>query len=138
VSKAEKTSVSAIERRRSRRRPVLRTFSIFAVVPRKGVHRLFVHDVSDMGIGFDFDTEGEEHSQSPVVQGDTFELRLYLNQSLYLPLSVQVKRIEDGGAVRRIGAEFNQRDSAGYKAFLAFLHMLDAVVDAAEIEQQPA
>jgi hypothetical protein len=126
------------ERRRARRRPVLETFSLFVVIPKKGIHRLAIHDVSDLGIGFDLDTEGESPADFPLTSGNSLDLRLYLNQSLYLPLTVEVVRIEDRNTVRRVGAEFAQRDSGNYKGFLAFLTMLDSVIDVVRIEEQPA
>lgn len=127
------SSGSGIERRRTRRRPILDTFSVFCVVPKKGVHRLRIYDVSDHGIGFDLDTEGEEAQEFSIKNGEALDIHFYLNQSLYLPLSVQVARIEDRNQVRRIGAEFNQKDK-GYQAIAAFLKMLDAIVDVAQIQ----
>ena len=125
-----------IERRRARRRPILNTFSLFVVVPKKGVHRLVIHDVSDLGIGFDLDTEGESQTDFPLTPGEIIDLRLYLNQSLYLPLSVEVVRIEERHLLRRVGAEFSNRSARNHKAFLSFLNMLDEVVDVAKIESE--
>lgn len=140
---SKKDAGDGIERRRTRRRPILDTFSMFCVVPKKGVHRLQVHDVSDHGIGFDLDLEVEEAAGFALKSGEHLEVHFYLNQSLYLPLSVKVARIEDRNAndepssvsqakVRRIGAEFDQKDK-GHHAFLSFLAMLDAIVDVAQI-----
>jgi hypothetical protein len=121
------------ERRRSKRRPVLDTFSLFCVVPKKGVHRLKVHDLSDLGMGFDLDIDGESFEEFPVKAKEQFEVHLYLNQSLYLSMQVQVARLEEAGGVRRVGAEFVERNSPAYKAFAAFLQMLDLLSDAAQI-----
>jgi hypothetical protein len=137
VSKASSTSGKGIERRKTRRRPILETFSFFCVVPKKGMHRLLIHDVSDQGIGFDLDAEGEEDQTFSLKSGEALDVHLYINQSLYLPLSVKVARIEErnvGGRVRRIGAEFSVKDK-GYEAFGAFLAMLDSIVDVAQIQQ---
>ncbi len=90
--------------------------------------------MSRLGIGFDFDTEGEESALSPVSRGETVELHFYLNQSLYLPLVLKVARIE-GGSVRRVGAEFKDQQTAGYRAFLAFFQMLEAISEVAQVDQ---
>lgn len=126
-------SQSAQERRRSKRRPILDTFSLFCVVPKKGVHRLQVHDLSDLGIGFDLDIEGENFDEFPVKKTENLELHLYLNQSLYLGLPVQVVRLEDANGIRRVGAEFTDRTGAVYKAYAAFLQMLDLLSETAKI-----
>jgi hypothetical protein len=118
-----------IERRNARRRPLLDSFSFFVVVPRKGVHRLRIHDVSDLGMLFDLDMEGESQLDFPIAKGESFDVQFYLNQSLYLPLTVQVARIEQVDSVRRIGTEISDKKSKSYQAFLSFLTMLDTIVD---------
>ena len=121
------------ERRRFRRRPILDTFSLFVVVPKKGVHRLQIHDMSDIGIGFDLDIEGESFDEFPIQANEKLDIQLYLNQSLYLNLQVQVARIEDARGVRRIGAEFCERSSASYQGFVAFLKMLDTLAESGQV-----
>ncbi|MDR3606292.1 MAG: PilZ domain-containing protein [Oligoflexia bacterium] len=122
---------NGIERRRSKRLEILSTFSLFAVVPQKGPHRLGVYDLSQDGLGFDLDIEEEAQAglrSFEVKAGSPLEVHLYLNQSLYIPLFVTVRRIEDQpNGVRRVGAEFSERQSGGYRALLAFATMLDAV-----------
>ena len=122
------------ERRKSKRRPILDSFSLFLVVPRKGPHRLPIHDVSREGIGFSLDTEGETPEEFPLEQGETLNLRLYLNQTLYLPLVLKAARIESHSGLRRVGASFEEREKASYKAYLAFHDMLEEVIDAARID----
>ena len=135
----KKTEARGIERRHARRRPVLNTFSLFVVIPKKGPHRLQIHDVSDLGMGFDIDTEGEAARDFPTAVGETVDLRFYFNQSLYLPLTVQLMRVEEKGAVRRVGVEFKDRggNDKGYKAFLSFLQMLDDIVEAVRFDGEP-
>lgn len=133
MSQDAQTKTKDQERRRSRRRPILDTFSLFVVVPKKGVHRLQIHDVSDQGIGFDLDIDGESAADFPINAKENLDVQLYLNQSLYLNLKIQVARIEEGGAVRKIGAEFTERTSVSYKAFASFLQVLDLLSEAAQI-----
>lgn len=120
-------NVSGIERRRDKRRPILESFSLFVVVPKKGGHRLPVHDLSDHGLKFDLDTEGEALEDFPIREGEALDLQLYLNQSLALPLAVKIVRIETVAGVRRVGTELTDKKAKGYGGFLAFLKMLDAI-----------
>ncbi|MEK6578441.1 MAG: PilZ domain-containing protein [Bdellovibrionota bacterium] len=129
-----KAAPSGSERRKHKRRPVLDTFSMFIVVPKKGFHRLKVDDLSEAGIGFVLDIEGEAIADFPIKSDEKIDVRLYLNQSLYLPLQVQVARIEEKDSLRRIGAAFVDKNSKGFHAFSAFLAMLDGILDAALIE----
>lgn len=131
--KKDANKASGIERRRTKRRPILSTFSLFIVVPQKGFHRLMVHDVSEMGIGFDADTEGEGTDDFPLKEGEKLDVRFYLNQSLYLPLAIRIVRLETKNNIRRIGAEFDSNDKS-YNAFKSFVEMLDAIEEVGLIE----
>lgn len=121
------------ERRRAVRRPVLSTFSLFVVVPRKGAHRLALHDISERGIGFDLDTEGESPEDFPVASGDRLEVEFYLNPSLHIPLAVKVARVELRGQVRRLGADFEERSGRAYQAFASFLQVLEKIEEVGRI-----
>lgn len=135
MTKSGKTAISpAVERRRTKRRPVLETFSVFMVIPKKGLCRLAVHDISESGMGFDLDIEGESPEFFPIEEGDSIDFRFYLNQSLYIPMTIQVTRISEHHAGRRIGAEFQDKSSASYKAFLDLLHLLDKIVDVLQVD----
>jgi len=123
------------ERRKTKRRPILDTFSLFVVVPKKGMHRLQVHDVSEGGLGFDLDIDGENFDEFPAKVGEKLVVHLYLNQSLYLPLQVQIARLEDTKTIRRLGTELVDPNSPESKAFGSFLQMLDVVSDVGEIAQ---
>lgn len=128
---------SGIERRQAKRRPVIESFSLFLVVPSKGVHRLRVHDVSEIGIGFDLDLEGETFEEFPVQKGQKIDIQLYLNQSLSLPLSITVARVHAEGSIRRVGAQFEKdasENGQGYRAYRAFVDMIDALAEVAEIK----
>jgi c-di-GMP-binding flagellar brake protein YcgR len=119
---------TGIERRRTKRTDILDTFSLFVSIPQKGPHRLKVHDISEGGIGFDFDIEDEIGTHDlPIQTGTDLSVFLYLNQSLHIPLNVRVRRVSESKGIRRIGAEFAGRESPGHAALMAFLQMLDAV-----------
>lgn len=131
---AEKTG---IDRRGSRRRPILESFSFFVVVPKKGFHRLRVVDLSDTGVGFDYDIVGEMKEAFPVKAGETFELQFYLNQTLYFPMNVKVARIDDSKVLRRIGAEFTATGTPEHQGLLAVLDMIDKVSEIVQFDSNP-
>jgi len=128
-------SSNTVERRRARRRPVLDTFSIFIVIPKKGLHRLEVQDISEGGLGFLLDVEGESPIDYPAKINDAIDFRFYMNNSLYIPMSVQIVRIEDLSTGRRVGAEFQDKSKPSYKAFLSLLKFLDDIIDVLQIDQ---
>lgn len=119
------------ERRRSKRRPILDSFSLFVVIPKKGPYRLKIHDASDLGLGFDLDMEGEELEAFPITSGETLEIHFYLNQSLYIALNGKVARLINAGPIRQVGVELTDKTSKDYKAFTAFLQMLDGITEVA-------
>lgn len=131
VDASEKTG---IDRRGSRRRPILESFSFFVVVPKKGFHRLRVVDLSDTGVGFDYDIIGEMKEAFPVTPGETFELQFYLNQTLFIPLHVKVMRIDDSKVIRRVGAEFTSTGTPEHKGLASVLDMIDKVSEIVQFD----
>jgi hypothetical protein len=129
---------SGIDRRGSRRRPILESFSFFVVVPKKGFHRLRVVDLSDTGVGFDYDIVGEMKEAFPVASGETFELQFYLNQTLFFPMNVKVARIDDSKVLRRIGAEFMATGTPEHHGLLAVLDMIDKVSEIVQFDSNPS
>jgi hypothetical protein len=122
------------ERRASKRRPILDSFSFSVSMPRKGPHRLVVSDISELGIGFHADIEGEEHSDFPLKKGDSLEVHLYLNQSLFLPLPVKVARVEERDGLRYVGAELSGgKETKSTRAYHALIQMLDLLGEVAQI-----
>jgi hypothetical protein len=122
------------EKRKFKRRPILSTFSMAVVIPKKGGHRLTVHDVSDQGLGFDFDLEGESQADFPLKSGEVLDVELYLNQSLYIPLKVKVIRLTQKDSVRQVGAELTEKSTPQHKALVSFLNMLDQITEVAKID----
>ena len=128
---------TGIDRRGSRRRPILESFSFFVVVPKKGFHRLRVVDLSDTGVGFDYDIIGEMKEAFPVAAGESFELQFYLNQTLFFPMNVKVARIDDSKVLRRIGAEFIATGTPEHQGLLAVLDMIDKVSEIVQFDSNP-
>ncbi len=120
------------ERRKTRRRGILSSFAVSVVIPRKGPHRLEFLDASDAGLGFVADIEDEVQNDYAIETGDEMEIELYLNQSLHLTLGGRVARVETKDGFRRIGFEILDTRAPGYRAYLSFLGMIDALVDTPE------
>ena len=118
------------ERRQAKRREILEKFSFYICVPKLGFTRHQVNDVSELGIGFTVETLG----QFKLAQSETCELHFYLNQSLYLPLQIQVMRlIEKDGTLQEVGAVFSDRNSPQFQTFLTLVKFLDQVTESAEL-----
>lgn len=132
MSRSHNPTGDGAERRQAPRHPILESFSLFVTLPHKGGYRLAVHDVSELGIGFDFDTEGEDPSLFPLAAGEHLEVHLYLNQTLYLPLRVKVSRVFSVGSTRRVGAEL-VAGTPSRQAYLSFLAMLGELAGAAKV-----
>jgi rRNA processing protein Gar1 len=104
------------------------------VVPKKGFRRLRVVDVSDTGVGFDYDIIGEMKDAFPVKIGEHFDLQFYLNQTLFIPLKVKVMRIDDSKVIRRVGAEFVQSGTPEHQGMIAILDMIDKVSEIVQFD----
>lgn len=129
---------NAKERRSALRRPILDTFSFFLILPETGFFKLRVHDLSEKGIGFDFDIEDAPKWDHAVSEGDELDTRFFINQSLYIPLQLKVKRIDETIKIRRVGAEFIHKNEAEFKAFLSFVDLLDRILESLEIDPTEA
>lgn len=115
------------ERRRSNRQNILDSFNLFVSIPKKGGHRLRVQDLSLHGVGFDLDTEGEIEQDFPVKEGEILEIQLFLNRSLNIPLTVEVKRLMNQGGVRFVGTEVKKETNKAYEAFQTFVNLVKAL-----------
>lgn len=133
-SKKDVAEKTGIDRRGAKRRPILESFSFFVVVPKKGFHRLRVVDMSESGVGFDYDIVGEMKEAFPVALGETFDLQFYLNQTLYFPLHVKVMRIDDSKVLRRVGAEFTITGTPEHQGLCAILDMIDLVSEVVQFD----
>ena len=124
-------AINSAERRRSRRRPVLDRFAVFVVAQGKAPHRLPLRDVSDLGIGFQMDSDSGASELLGVAVGDSLDIQLYINQSLHIPLKIEVVRIyqQESEGPHLVGASIQELYSGGYKAFTSFIQLLDALAD---------
>ncbi len=113
------------ERRQNSRRAILDHFSFYVSIPKLGGTRLKVMDVSEMGIGFHVSTLGEFRLNPDEI----CELHFYVNQSLFLPLKIQVARQIDENQLQKIGAVFLDTTTPQHQAFLTLVKLLDQLVD---------
>lgn len=114
------------ERRKVKRREILEKFSFYICVPKIGFARHKVNDISELGIGFTIETLGGEFKLAAQEQVD---LHFYLNQSLYLPLKIQVMRQIDGNSTQEVGAVFLDTSTAIHQTFLTLVKFLDQVTE---------
>jgi hypothetical protein len=112
----------APERRKSRRRQILEKFSFYIQLPKLGPTRHRVNDISEFGIGFNVESLGGIFT---LKKDEKTDLNLYLNQSLYLPLKIQVARQEQQDDVQLVGAVFLDTKSNQYQTFLSLVKFLD-------------
>lgn len=123
------------ERRRAKRHPILDTFSVFVVVPKKGPNRLALNNISTLGLGFYIDTEGEDPSDFRLKQGEELQVHIYLNQSLYLPMDIVVTRMHSQDGSRFVGADYKDLKSKHYKALNAFVTLVEELNGVGQITQ---
>ena len=118
------------ERRKSKRREILEHFSFYLCIPKLGFARHKVNNVSETGIGFTIETLGE----FKLAKDEQCNLQFYLNQSLYLPLKIQVVRQEESGGTQNIGSLLLETQSSEYQTFLSLVRLLDQLVDFGELQ----
>ena len=113
------------ERRRSKRIPVLESFSVAAVLPGRGDLRLPLEDISEVGIGIRISQDLLEHPGLVLTAGSQIDLQLYLNQSLFLPLKVRVVRSSQKNDETHIGMDFIAGRPDAIAAVSHFVKMVD-------------
>lgn len=127
MSNQDETKTGA-ERRRVKRREILENFSFYICIPKLGYTRHKVNDVSELGIGFMVETLGEFR----LVNQETCELQFYLNQSLYLPMQIQVVRaIDRPELVQEVGAIFTEMNDSAHDTFVTLVKLVDQMTETA-------
>jgi hypothetical protein len=110
-----------IEKRKAKRREILERFSFYVCIPKLGYARHKVIDISELGIGFEIDTMGE----FKVETHEVCELHFYMNQSLYLPLHIQVVRHLDKEEQQQVGAIFVDTQKNEHRPFDTLVKLVD-------------
>lgn len=121
-------SSSYTEKRRAKRRGILDRFSFYISIPKLGHSRHKVKDISELGIGFELDTLGE----FKLKKGEICELQFYLNQSLFLPLHIEVVRELNESALQEVGAVFVNVDTPAHQTFNTLVKLVDQLAESIE------
>ena|ERR1700733_12459257 len=103
------------ERRRTPRKDVLDTFQVFVAVKKKGLRKIYLRDVSEGGLGLHIEPDDGFKSAEVV------ECEFHINPGLKLPLKIRVAHLSPNFA----GCEFVETSGQAYKAYKAFIAMLD-------------
>jgi hypothetical protein len=90
--------------RRKVKRTILQEFvGAMALVPRKGLMKVTIYDISENGLAFDVEDEAGHFKN-----GEEVAMRVYLNQQTYFPFIVTIQNI------RQLGDERVYRHGAGF------------------------
>jgi hypothetical protein len=113
-------SSNKIERRKTVRKQVFESFQVFLVIPKSGLRKIHLKDLSTAGVGFYAEPSDRFRD------GSVIDCFFYLNPSLKLPLSLKAVHVttEDDGRIR-VGCEFRDTNSKSFGAYVAFLDLMD-------------
>ncbi len=112
------------QERRQVRRTILSEFiGAMALVPRKGLLRVTLYDISENGMAFDVDSEAGHFAL-----GEEVAMRVYLNHETYFSFIVKVqnvRHVNDEGVYRH-GAHF-QKGTINDVALFHFIKFIETV-----------
>jgi len=124
IDMTERRQEIIVEERRKTRRTILTSFiGAFVVVPRKGLVKVALYDISENGLSFDI-----ENTQGQFPLKEEVAMRVYLSQDIYFPVQVKIQnaRAEDAEGVYRHGALFVKNASSDL-ALQHFVKFIEAV-----------
>ena len=113
------------ERRRTKRTVLSEFIGAFVLVPRKGLLRVTLYDISDNGLAFDVSDLSGHFSV-----GDEIAIRFYLNQETYFAFTIKiqnVRAVEDEKSFRH-GAGFLKasQENEALQNFVRFIETVSA------------
>lgn len=98
-------------------------FGAKVVIPREGLLKVKILDISSGGLGFEVD---QEHGTFK--PGDTVAMRIYFNQETYFPFLVKINSVkevlDEGRSVQRHGAGFASENRDAIDHFVRFLDLV--------------
>lgn len=104
IDMTEKRNEMISQERRQVKRTILSEFvGAFALVPRKGLLKVNLYDISENGLAFDVEAEAGHFAL-----GEEVAMRVYLNQQTYFPFVVRIQNVRavEEEVVFRHGANF--------------------------------
>jgi hypothetical protein len=132
IDMTERRQEIIVEERRKTRRTILSSFiGAFVIVPRKGLVKVALYDISENGLSFDIDS-----SQGQFPLKEEVAMRVYLSQDIYFPIQVKIQnaRAEDGEGVFRHGALFVKNASSDL-ALQHFVKFIESVSQYLQVDQ---
>jgi hypothetical protein len=132
IDMTEKRNEIISQERRRVKRTILNEFiGAMVLVPRKGLLKVAIHDISENGLAFDIDFEAGYFTP-----GDEVAMRVYLNQETYFPFIVTVQNIRamPEEPVYRHGANF-VKGSINDEALHHFVKFIETVSAALQKDQ---
>ena len=108
------------ERRTNPRKEVLDSFHMFIVIPKFGLHKIYLYDIAENGLSFLSDEKFKENA--------SLDVFFHINPNLRLPLSLNVLHVQKhNDKENKIGCELNTTGTSkpAFEAYLSFLKLLD-------------
>jgi hypothetical protein len=131
IDMTEKRAEIISQERRKVKRTILAEFiGAFTLVPRKGLLKVTLYDISDNGLAFDVSENAGHFSV-----GEEVAMRVYLNQQTYFPFVVKIQNIrgiEDENTFRH-GANF-VRGTINDVALHHFVRFIETVSASLEVD----
>lgn len=132
IDMTERRQEIIMEERRKTRRIVLSSFiGAFCVVPRKGLVKITLYDISENGVSFDIDSG---HGQFPLKE--EVAVRVYLSQEIFFAINVKIQNVRsvDSEGVYRHGALF-LKEAGSDLALHHFAKFLESVSPFLQVDQ---
>lgn len=111
------------ERRQVRRTILTEFIGACVVIPRQGLMKVSIYDISETGVAFDLDPDmGAFHP------GEELAMRVYMNYQTYFPFVIKiqnVRKLDDQGVIR-MGANFLV-DTINKQALFHFVRFIENV-----------
>lgn len=119
----KRTEIIAQERRKVKRTILSDFIGAFALVPRKGLLKVNLFDISEGGMAFDV-----SESAGHFAVGEEVAMRVYLNQETYFSFVIKIQNIRGVNDEQsfRHGANF-VKGSANEEALNAFVRFVESV-----------
>jgi hypothetical protein len=132
IDMTERRQEIIVEERRKTRRTILSSFiGAFCIVPRKGLVKVALYDISENGLSFDI-----ENSMGQFPLREEVAMRVYLSHDIYFPINVKIQnaRAIDSEGVNRHGALFVKNASSD-SALQHFVKFIENVSQYLQVDQ---